>query len=55
MVILQLLLTFVPFMQAAFSTESISLVGWLIAIGAGIIVLLVTELDKYFRKNKANN
>lgn len=55
MVVLQLLLTFVPFMQAAFSTESISLVGWLIAIGAGIIVLLVTELDKYFRKNKVNN
>lgn len=55
MVILQLLLTYVPFMQGAFSTESISLVGWLIAIGAGIIVLLVTELDKYFRKNKVNN
>jgi len=28
---------------------------WSVAIGAGIIVLLVTELDKYFRKNKANN
>lgn len=55
MVVLQLLLTYVPFMQAAFSTGSISLVGWLVAIGAGIIVLLVTELDKYFRKNKANN
>ena len=54
-VILQLLLTYVPFMQGAFSTESISLVGWLIAIGAGIIVLLVTELDKYFRKNKTNS
>ena len=54
-VILQLLLTYVPFMQGAFSTESISLVGWLIAISAGIIVLLVTELDKYFRKNKVNN
>ena len=54
-VILQLLLTYVPFMQGAFSTESISLVGWLIAISAGIIVLLVTELDKYFRKNKTNS
>lgn len=54
-VILQLLLTYVPFMQGAFSTESISLVGWLIAIGAGIIVLLVTELDKYFCKNKTNS
>ncbi|GMR70073.1 HAD-IC family P-type ATPase [Aerococcus viridans] len=49
MIILQLLLTYVPFMQGAFSTESISMVGWLIAIGAGIIVLLVTELDKYIR------
>lgn len=49
MIILQLLLTYVPFMQGAFSTESISLVGWLIAIGAGIIVLLLTELDKYIR------
>ena len=54
-VILQLLLTYVPFMQGAFSTESISLVGWLIAISAGIIVLLVTELDKYFFKNKTNS
>ncbi|MFE0441271.1 HAD-IC family P-type ATPase [Aerococcus sp. NPDC058936] len=49
MIILQLLLTYVPFMQGAFSTENISMVGWLIAIGAGIIVLLVTELDKYIR------
>lgn len=49
MIILQLLLTYVPFMQGAFSTESISMVGWLIAIGAGIIVLLLTELDKYIR------
>lgn len=49
MIILQLLLTYVPFMQGAFSTESISMVGGLIAIGAGIIVLLVTELDKYIR------
>lgn len=31
-VILQLLLTYVPFMRGAFSTESISLVGWLIAL-----------------------
>lgn len=31
-VILQLLLTYVAFMQGAFSTESISLVGWLIAL-----------------------
>ena len=54
-VILQLLLAYVPFMQGAFTTESISLVGWLIAIGAGIIVLLVTELDKYFCKNKTNS
>lgn len=49
MIILQLLLTYVPFMQGAFSTESISMVGWSIAIGAGIIVLLVAELDKFIR------
>lgn len=51
MLILQLLLTYVPFMQAAFHTEGMSLLGWIIAIASGVIVLLVTEFDKWIRSN----
>ncbi|SEO12105.1 potassium and/or sodium efflux P-type ATPase [Amphibacillus marinus] len=49
MLILQLILTYVPFMQAVFYTEPLTLLEWSIAIIAGIIVLLVVEIDKYIR------
>lgn len=49
MILLQLLLTYVPFMQTAFHTASIPLVGWGIAIMAGVLILIITEIDKYLR------
>ncbi|MQS97639.1 HAD-IC family P-type ATPase [Companilactobacillus halodurans] len=49
MILLQLFLTYVPFMQGIFSTGSIGLVEWGLAIVAGAIVLLVTEIDKIIR------
>lgn len=52
MLVLQLLLTYVPFMQRAFHTANMDLTGWLIAIASGIIVLLVTELDKWLRHRR---
>ncbi|TLQ04330.1 HAD family hydrolase [Pediococcus stilesii] len=48
LLVLQFGLTYVPFMQSIFSTGSMSWMQWLIPIVAGIIVLIVTEVDKYF-------
>jgi potassium/sodium efflux P-type ATPase len=49
MIVLQLLFTYVPFMQGVFSTAGLSAQHWLIVIATGVIVLVVTELDKYRR------
>lgn len=53
MMILQLILTYVPFMQSIFSTGSIGLVEWGLAVAAGAIVLIVTEIDKMIRLRMA--
>jgi P-type E1-E2 ATPase len=45
---LQFALTYVPFMQSIFSTASMGWAQWLIPVIAGIIVLIVTEVEKYF-------
>lgn len=50
MIVLQLILTYVPFMQSVFSTAGLSLVHWGIAIVGGFLVFVVAELDKVFRK-----
>lgn len=52
MLVLQLLLTYVPFMQSAFHTEDMSLIGWVISAASGMVVLLVTEFDKWLRSRK---
>ncbi|WP_119325838.1 HAD-IC family P-type ATPase [Companilactobacillus musae] len=49
MIVLQLFLTYVPFMQSIFSTGSIGFVEWGLAIAAGAIVLVITEFDKIIR------
>lgn len=49
MIFLQLILTYVPFMQVLFSTEPLNLIEWGLSIAAGIIVLLIAELDKGIR------
>ncbi len=55
MLVLQLLLTYVPFMQSAFHTEDMSLIGWVISAASGMVVLLVTEFDKWLRSRKIFN
>jgi len=49
MILLQLFLTYVPFMQGIFSTGSIGWTEWGMAAAAGAIVLVVTEFDKLIR------
>lgn len=49
MIGLQLLLTYVPFMQRYFYTEGLSMLEWGIAIAVGFIVLLITEIHKFIR------
>lgn len=49
MIILQLLLTYVPFMQTAFYTVGLSMTEWIISIICGMIILFVAELDKIIR------
>ncbi|MFH5811961.1 HAD-IC family P-type ATPase [Companilactobacillus sp. FL22-1] len=53
MLILQLILTYVPFMQEIFSTGAIGLTEWAMAIAAGAIVLIITEIDKLIRLKMA--
>jgi len=52
MIGLQLIVTYVPFMQSIFYTANISLLAWGISIGSGILILFITELDKFIRTNK---
>lgn len=49
MLILQLLLTYVPFMQQAFHTANMSWTAWGIAVASGVIILVITEIDKMIR------
>ncbi|MFD1429597.1 HAD-IC family P-type ATPase [Lacticaseibacillus mingshuiensis] len=49
MMVLQLILTYVPFMQNVMGTSGMSLREWGIAIAIGFIVLVVTEIDKLIR------
>ncbi|MDI6554001.1 HAD-IC family P-type ATPase [Leuconostoc falkenbergense] len=49
MIILQIIFTYVPFMQGVFSTAGLSFNHWVIVLATGLIVLVVTELDKYRR------
>lgn len=49
MIVLQLMLTYVPFFQEFFYTESLTIVEWVIAIAVGVIVLIIAEIDKIIR------
>ncbi|GAA6237116.1 HAD-IC family P-type ATPase [Apilactobacillus micheneri] len=49
MIVLQLILTYVPFMQSYFYTANISLLDWLIIIVSGAVTLIVAEIGKMIR------
>lgn len=54
MILFQLILTYVPFMQNAFHVTGISLGEWLMVIVFSCLIFLCAEADKFirFRKNK---
>lgn len=49
MIVLQLILTYVPFMQSLFHTSEMSIILWGISIVSGIVILIITEIDKLLR------
>ncbi|ARV05096.1 HAD-IC family P-type ATPase [Enterococcus faecalis] len=49
MIVLQLILTYVPFMQSLFYTSGMSIIPWGISIASGIVILIITEIDKLLR------
>lgn len=49
MILLQLGLTYIPFMQAMFHTEPLTILEWSISIATGFIVLVIAEIDKFIR------
>lgn len=48
--ILQLLVLYIPFMQAAFKLQPIGLNDWLLILGLGVVPLLANELVKVFSR-----
>ncbi|MFC6322532.1 HAD-IC family P-type ATPase [Companilactobacillus baiquanensis] len=52
MLLLQVILTYVPFMQGIFYTGSLGMMEWGLAIVGGFIVLIIAEFDKYIRNLK---
>ncbi|AEV95979.1 HAD-IC family P-type ATPase [Pediococcus claussenii] len=48
LILLQLGLTYLPFMQGIFSTAGMTWYLWWLPMIAGVIILVVTEIDKFF-------
>jgi len=52
-VIAQLLVTYVPFLQTVFATQALSLFDFSLIIGAGFIMYILLEVEKYLRLKRA--
>src|SRR5699024_7927419 len=52
MLALQAAFVYVPFMQTAFASGSVGAVGWLVPVGAGLLVFAVVEVDKALRRGR---
>lgn len=50
MMLLQLAFVYVPFMQTTFASGPVGWAGWLVPIGAGVLVFAVVEVDKALRR-----
>lgn len=50
MILLQLIFTYVPFMNGVFSTSGLTITQWLIVVVASLPVLLISESNKAWRK-----
>jgi P-type Ca2+ transporter type 2C len=49
---LQLLLTYVPFMNVLFGTEPLDAVGWMYCVGVGVAVFVLVEFEKMVRRGR---
>lgn len=49
MLALQVMFAHVPFMNWAFKTAPVSLESWALAVGAGVVVLILVTLEKHIR------
>ena len=50
---LQVMVVEVPFLQVAFGTAPLDWIHWVIAVGAGLVVLFYEEVVKLFRRTRA--
>lgn len=50
LIILQIILTYVPFMNVAFDTNPIRWYDWFIALAVGVGIFFVVEIEKFFRR-----
>lgn len=50
MLIFQTLLTYMPFMQSLFGTQSIDANAWALILGFGLLLFLMIETEKYFMR-----
>jgi magnesium-transporting ATPase (P-type) len=53
-VILQLLFTYVPLLQAVFGTEPVPLQVWPVLFGGGLVFFLVVETEKFVIRSSAS-
>ncbi len=54
MALLQLFFTYSPLMNRLFGTEGLSLTGWLLVLGSGLIIYIVIGGEKAFRRRNGN-
>ncbi|MGO1285244.1 MAG: cation-transporting P-type ATPase [Brachybacterium sp.] len=52
MLALQAAFVYLPFMQTAFASGAVGAVGWLVPVGAGLLVFAVVEVDKALRRGR---
>ena len=52
MLALQAAFVYLPLMQTAFASGAVGAVGWLVPVGAGLLVFAVVEVDKALRRGR---
>ncbi|MDI6400771.1 cation-transporting P-type ATPase [Balneolaceae bacterium ANBcel3] len=53
--VLQLLFTYLPFLNIAFETAPISLYHWGLVAGAGVLVMIIVEAEKWMARSMAKD
>ncbi|RLD20389.1 MAG: hypothetical protein DRI97_07010 [Bacteroidetes bacterium] len=52
MILLQLGMTYLPFMNIVFETEALGLRAWLVIVSSGFVLFGLVELDKSIKRWK---